>query len=125
MIIIGLLLLIAAAAFGIDFVWKNDFRVADPTVFGQHLGIHDATALFVVGAITGAAALLGIALLVAGLRRKGSKATTRHQQGKNERRTRDERDALRSENTELRAELDGERETATTTARTDEPAERR
>jgi hypothetical protein len=124
MIIIGLLLLIAAAALGIDFVAKNDFRIADPTVFGQHLGIHRASALFIVGAVTGAAALLGVALLVAGMRRKGSKAVTRHQRRKDLRHTRDERDALRSENADLRKSLDEEHATNGSRVSADDPVER-
>jgi hypothetical protein len=59
MIILGLLLLVIAIGFGVDFVWKNDVHIANPTVFGERLGIHSAASLFVVGAITGAVILLG------------------------------------------------------------------
>jgi len=109
MVIVGILLLIAAVAFGIDFVWKNDFRIADPVAFGQHLGVHDAAALFVVGAITGAVALLGLSLLIAGVRRKGTKAASRHRARREGQGVHQERDELRAENEELRGELQNER----------------
>ncbi len=77
MIVIGLLLLIIAVAFGTDLVWKNTVHIANPSVFGERLGIHSAASLFVVGAVTGAAVLLGVALLLWGLRRKGTSAFSR------------------------------------------------
>jgi hypothetical protein len=109
MIILGLLLLIAAVAFGIDVAWKNDFRIADPVAFGQHLGVHNAATLFVVGAITGALALLGISLLVAGMRHKRTKAVSRRRTRHEERGIHKERDELRVENADLHNELDSER----------------
>jgi hypothetical protein len=98
MVVVGLLLLIVAAAFGIDLIWKNDVHITNPTVFGEKLGIHSAASLFVVGAITGAAALLGVALLVWGARRKGATAVSRRHERKETRRLREDRDdKLRSE----------------------------
>jgi hypothetical protein len=92
MVIIGLLLLIIAVAFGIDLVWKNNVHIANPTVFGEKLGLHSAASLFVVGAITGAAVLLGIALLLWGVRRKGASAVSRRHERTETRRLREDRD---------------------------------
>ena len=112
MIIIGLLVLIAATVFGLDLIWKNDVTITDPVVFGQTLGIHSAAVLFLVGVITGAAVIVGIALLMAGLRRKGFKAMKHRQQRKLVKGTGVERDKLQAENAELRQELshDGARD---------------
>ena len=74
MIIIGLVLLIVAAVFGLDLIWKNHYTVRSPALFGQTLGIHNAAEFFIIGAIAGAILLLGIAMMLAGLRRKGAKA---------------------------------------------------
>jgi len=98
MIVIGLLLLIIAAAFGIDFIWKNHFHITNPAVFGERLGIHSAAWLFVIGAITGAVALLGLALLLWGARRKGASAVGRRHERTETRRLRKDRDnKMRSE----------------------------
>jgi hypothetical protein len=99
MIIIGLLLLIIAVVFGIDFVWKNNVHIANPTVFGERLGIHSAASLFVVGAITGAAILLGVALLCGGVRRKGAHAMSRRRERTETQHLREERETQdRSQN---------------------------
>ncbi|MCU4185654.1 hypothetical protein K6U06_14900 [Acidiferrimicrobium sp. IK] len=66
MIVIGLLLLAAAAAFGVDVVVTNSHRVVSPSAFGQSLGVHTDWWVFVIGAITGAVALLGLALMTGG-----------------------------------------------------------
>jgi hypothetical protein len=123
MIVIGLLLLVFAAAFGIDLVWKNNFHITNPTVFGQSLGIHSAASLFVTGAITGAAVLVGIALLFAGMRRKGTKAVSGRRARKEALRLREDRDKLRSENAQLHSELDHRDAGAITTTPDDHPVE--
>jgi hypothetical protein len=97
MIVIGLLLLVAAVAFGIDLVSKNNVHIANPTVFGERLGVHSAASLFVVGAITGAAVLLGVALLFLGMRRKGARALNRHQERAETRHRREDRTTGRPE----------------------------
>src|SRR6202030_2809494 len=74
MIIIGLVLLIVAVVFGLDLIWKNHYTIRSPALFGQTLGIHHAAELFIIGAIAGAVLLLGIAMMLAGLRRKGTRA---------------------------------------------------
>ena len=65
MIIIGLVLLIVAAVFGLDLIWKNHYTIRSPALFGQTLGIHNAAELFIIGAIAGAILLLGIAMMPA------------------------------------------------------------
>jgi hypothetical protein len=69
-IIIGLVLLIGSAVFGLDLIWKNHYTIRSPALFGQTLGIHHAAELFIIGAIAGAVLLLGIAMMLAGLPRK-------------------------------------------------------
>ena len=97
MIIIGLLVLVATMAFGVDLVWKNDVHIANPTVFGEKLGIHSAASLFVVGVITGAALVVGVTVLVWGVRRKGASVVSRRHERQETRRLREERDRLRVE----------------------------
>ena len=69
MIIIGVLLVAAAVVFGVDLIVKNHHaHMISPVVFGHSLGLTSEAALFILGAITGAAILLGLALIVAGMR---------------------------------------------------------
>ena len=51
MIIIGLVLLIVAAVFGPDLIWKNHYTIRSPDLFGQTLGIHNAAEFFIIAAI--------------------------------------------------------------------------
>jgi hypothetical protein len=105
-IITGLVLLIVAAIFGLDLIWKNHYTIRSPALFGQTLGIHNAAELLIIGAISGAILLLGIAMMLAGLRRKGTKAK-RHRAGRKEARNSGrDRDRAREENDELRRRLD-------------------
>jgi hypothetical protein len=113
MIILGLLLLVVAVIFGLDLIWKNHFTIRSPALFGQTLGIHNAAEFFILGAITGAVLLLGIAMVLAGMRRKGTKAKqhrAQRQEASNARHDRDqaqaERDRVREENEKLHRRLD-------------------
>jgi hypothetical protein len=106
MIIIGLVLLIAAAVFGLDLIWKNHYAMRSPALFGQTLGIHNAAEFFILGAITGAVLLLGIALLLAGIRRKGTKARQHRAQRKEAQIAGRERDQAEAENEKLHRRLD-------------------
>lgn len=99
MIILGLLLLVLAVIFGADLVWLNHFSIAQVRVFGFDLGLGNSAALFIVGAITGAAIMLGIALLIAGVGRKGTRAVR-------ERQRHAEHDRLKQENERLRSDLE-------------------
>lgn len=110
MIIIGVILVIVAAVFGLDLLWKNSYSITSPTVFGQSLGIHNAGVLFLVGVITGAVLILGIALILAGLRRKGSKAVEHRRERKRANKTADARDDLAADNAALRQERDDQRQ---------------
>ena len=85
MIIAGLLLLAAAAVCGLDLIWKNHYTIRSPALFGQ---------------------TLGIALILAGLRRKGTKARQHHAERKNARNTRRDRDQAQAENEKLHQRLD-------------------
>jgi hypothetical protein len=64
--------------------------------------------LFVAGAVTGAAILLGIALLMAGMRRKGTKAKQHRQDRKEAKNAARERDRAQKENDKLRQRLDSD-----------------
>lgn len=105
MIIVGLILLVAGAGFGLDLVWKNSYTVRSPRAFGQAPSIHHASTLFIVGAITGAAVLLGIALLMTGMRRKGTKAKQHRQERKEAKIAGRDRDKAQQENESLRQRL--------------------
>lgn len=70
----------------------------------QTLGIHDAAGFFITGAIAGAVLLLGIAMMLAGLRRKGARAR-QHRADRTEARNAG-RDKAQEENDELRRRLD-------------------
>jgi cell division protein FtsB len=125
MFFIGLLLLIAAAVFGVDFLWKNSAHIAEPKVFGESIALHTTRSLFVVGMIVGAIALIGIALMIAGLRRKSDRAAKRRQQRRELGELRDERDHLKAENAQLQAELgNGHAAPAVDTQQPTEPAQR-
>jgi len=92
MVVIGLLLLVVAVAFSVDLVWKNHLHIGNPTVFGERLGIHSGGSLFVLGAIVGAVALLGLAVLAWGLRRTGARVVGRRHERGELRRLRQDRD---------------------------------
>ena len=106
MIIIGLVLLIVAAVFGLDLIWKNHYTIRSPALFGQTLGIHNAAEFFIIGAIAGAILLLGIAMILAGLRRKGAKARQHRAERKEARNADRDHGQARGENDELRRRLD-------------------
>jgi hypothetical protein len=108
-ILIGLVLLIAAALFGLDLIWKNHYTIRSPALFGQTLGIHNAAVFFMIGAITGAVILLGIAMLLAGLRRKGTKAKQHRRDRKDAKNAARDCDHAQKENEKLRDQLDHDR----------------
>jgi hypothetical protein len=105
-IIIGLVLLIVAAVFGLDLIWKNHYTTRSPALFGQTLGIHNAAEFFIIGAIAGAILLLGIAMMLAGLRRKGAKAKRHRADRKEAKNVGRDRNKAQEENDELRRRLD-------------------
>ena len=128
MIIIGLLLLIAAVIFGIDLIFTNHHHFTNPVVFGHSLGLTNDAAVFIVGAITGAAVLLGIALIMSGMRHKAAKAIDHRHERKDAEGDRGERDdlakkndRLAKKNDRLQGQLAQERATSAT-SEDDEPA---
>ena len=106
MIIIGLVLLIVAAVFGLDLIWKNHYTIRSPALFGQTLGIHNAAEFLIIGAIAGAVLILGIAMILTGLRRKGIKARQHRAERKEARNAGRDRDKAQEENDKLRRRLD-------------------
>jgi hypothetical protein len=66
MVVLGVLLIAAAAAFGADFALTNNHHVPDPTVFGISLGVGTDYEVFLIGAVAGAVAMLGLALMTGG-----------------------------------------------------------
>jgi uncharacterized membrane protein len=105
-IIIGLVLLIVAAVFGLDLIWKNQYTIRSPALFGQTLGIHNAAEFFIIGAIAGAILLLGVAMILTGLRRKSTKARQHRAERKEARNAGRDRDKAQEENDKLRRRLD-------------------
>jgi hypothetical protein len=87
-IIIGLVLLIVAAVFGLDLIWKNHYTIRSPALFGQPLGIRNAAELVIIGAIAGAILLLGISMMPACSARAPRPSGTAPRQGSQERRPR-------------------------------------
>jgi hypothetical protein len=106
MIIIGLVLLIGSAVLGLDLIWKNHYTIRSPALFGQTLGIHHAAELFIIGAIAGAVLLLGIAMMLAGLRRKGTRAKQHRADRKEARNAGRDRNKAQEENDKLRRRVD-------------------
>jgi hypothetical protein len=113
MIIIGLVLLIGSAVLGLDLIWKNHYTIRSPALFGQTLGIHHAAELFIIGAIAGAVLLLGIAMMLAGLRRKGTRAKRHRADRKEARNAGRDRDQAQEENDKLRRRLDHDDDAST------------
>lgn len=106
MIIVGLILVIAGAAFGIDVAVKNRFTVRDVEAFGSTLGLHHAEQIFILGAITGAVVLLGLGLMIAGISRNRSKHVA-HRRQRQDVLEKDQRAAeLDAENQRLRQAAD-------------------
>ena len=105
MVIIGLLLVAVSAIFGIDLVAKNRYKIPSLHVFGENIGLGGSARLYILGAITGAALMLGLVLLLAGLRRKSSKATTRRRERKAAAERQKEVERLQAENDQLRTQL--------------------
>jgi len=106
MIIIGFVLLAVAAVFGLDLVWKNHYAMRSPALFGQTLGIHNAAVFFVVAAVCGAVLVLGISMMLAGMRRKGHQAKQHRAERKEARQASRDRDKAQQENEKLRGQLD-------------------
>ena len=103
MVIVGLLLLVVGAVFGIDIAMKNRFSVGDVEAFGSTLGLHHADEIFVLGAVTGAVVLLGLALVIAGAGRSRAKSAARRRQRRAVAETNQRAADLEAENQRLRS----------------------
>jgi hypothetical protein len=113
-VIIGFVLLAASAIFGIDLVAKNRYKIPSLHVFGENIGLGGSARLYILGAITGAALMLGLVLLLAGLRRKSSKATARRRERKAATAREREMESLQAENSELRSQLSNQEDSPST-----------
>jgi hypothetical protein len=82
-------------------------------------GTQRSTCCWEEGAITGGAIILGLALLIAGLGRKGSKAAQHRRERKEAESTQDSLESLRIENADLRNRLDHQEIGRTTTLESD------
>ena len=76
MVLIGFVLMAAAAVVGVDIAAQNDFAI-DIDAFG-HLFSTSASGVFVVGAVTGLAAAGGMLLFRDGLIRANRARSERH-----------------------------------------------
>ena len=111
MIIIGVLLVAAAVVFGVDLILKNHHaHMISPVVFGHSLGLTSEAALFILGAITGAAVLFGLALVVAGMRYRRIRVVRRRGELGAVNGTRGERQNLTTDYENAPSELGRERE---------------
>jgi hypothetical protein len=102
MVIIGILLIAAAGAFGVDLAVKNRFHIGEVEAFGSGLGVHTASQVFIVGAIAGAVLFAGFALLIAGLGRKGVHARSRRRERREAAAVSQQAAELQTENQRLR-----------------------
>ena len=105
MIALGLILVLAGAAVGLDIVFRHSHRIENVPPFGLNMGIHSVTSVFFLGLLTGAAILLGVALLLAGTRRQGSRVLSRHREHRELHSTQQTAESLQTENQKLRQRL--------------------
>jgi len=73
---IGLIILLVAAGLTVDIILENT-KTLDASLIGQTLTGVNIGGFFIAGVIVGAAALLGLSLFIAGLRRARTKARER------------------------------------------------
>lgn len=103
MVVLGLFLLVVAGVVTAAMVLQNtDASMA--SVFGQAV---DSTTggLFLAGVITGAIAILGVMLMLAGLARRRARRVGLKRQVRD---ARGERESLAEENARLKSQLDGQ-----------------
>lgn len=104
MVALGLVLLVLSGALGLGVVLSNTDPVS-ASAFGVSLSNVTVGGLFLVGAVTGLAFMLGLVLMAAGAsRRRAKRVNAKHQV----REVRTEKEQLAQENAELRAQLSGE-----------------
>ena len=101
MVVLGLLLLLAAGALSAAVVLANTDAVA-VAAFGQSATGLTVGGLFLAGAVTGAVAILGLTMMLAGLSRRRARRVGLKREMRD---ARDERETLAEENARLRDEL--------------------
>jgi membrane protein implicated in regulation of membrane protease activity len=101
MVVLGLLLLLASTGIALGVVLDNTDEVS-ASAFGVTLSNVSVGGFFLAGAAIGAAALLGLVLLLMGASRKRSRRVETKQQVK---RVRTQKQQLVEENEALRAQL--------------------
>src|SRR3954462_2865194 len=101
MVVLGLLLLLAAGALTVGVVMQNTDAVSvaafDQTASGLTIG-----GLFLAGVITGAIAILGLTMILAGASRRPARRVVLKREMRD---VGDERETLAEENARLRVEL--------------------
>jgi uncharacterized integral membrane protein len=107
MVALGLLLLLASGVLTVGVVVANT-DATTVSLFGQATSALNNGGLFLAGAITGALAILGVTMILAGAARGRTRRASRRQRVLDER---DERETLAEENARLRGELEGSRAT--------------
>jgi hypothetical protein len=107
MVVLGLLLLLAAGALTAAVVLANT-DAATVAAFGQSASGLTIGGLFLAGAITGAIAILGLTMMLAGLARRRTRRVGLKREMRD---VRDERETLAEENARLRDELAASRST--------------
>lgn len=105
MLILGLVLLLAAAALTAGMLLGNT-SAADITLFGEKVTAFSVGELFAIGVATGIVAGLSLAMALSGLRRSGRKRRERRAELKTKRAREQE---LQEENARLARELDQQR----------------
>ncbi|MDT7538314.1 MAG: hypothetical protein QOI82_1899 [Actinomycetota bacterium] len=107
MVVLGLLLLLGAGALTAAVVLANTDAVAI-VAFGHSATGLTIGGLFLAGAITGAIAILGVTMMLAGLSRRRARRVGLKREMRD---ARDERETLAEENARLRDELAASRST--------------
>jgi membrane protein implicated in regulation of membrane protease activity len=101
MVVLGLLLLLGAGALTAAVVMANTDTVA-VIAFGESASGLTIGGLFLAGVITGAIAILGLTMMLAGLSRRRARRVGLKREMRD---VRDERETLAEENARLRDEL--------------------
>ena len=102
MVALGLLLLLASGALTLGVVMANTDAVS-VSAFGQSASGLTLGGLFLAGAVTGAIAILGLTLMLAGASRRRARRVGLKREMRD---VRDERETLAEENARLRDELE-------------------
>src|SRR3954470_16703348 len=109
MVVLGLLLLVAAGALTVGVVLQNTDAVS-VAAFGQTASDLTIGGLFLAGVVTGAIAILGLTMILAGASRRRARRVVLKREMRD---VRDERETLAEENARLRGELASSRSTGT------------